>query len=260
MRADMSIVWLFTSTAGWTDCRRYIALEWNGAFTFDHLIIQDAKWNRSLVVVRVVGAAPDALLADHLYESIRQELGQVTKDPTTTADGHWTERIGCQLAKDTRLTILLAGVDRLDLWGLISVDKLPENVRLIVTCSNLPKDARGWAVRSLHNGPMPTPVSWSSDPVLAPLMSSGKTTDAILNEFFDETERRFPVEFVRKACAALNLASGVAGRNSSGLTEEELRQCLQHLSTGDSLQKHLPQLIQSLGISLSIFPSYSTRV
>ena len=28
------------------------------------------------------------------------QLGQVTKDPTTTAEGHWTERIGCQLATE----------------------------------------------------------------------------------------------------------------------------------------------------------------
>ncbi len=199
--------------------------------------------NRSLTTVRIVGAAPDALLADHLYESIRQELGQDAKDPTTTADGHWTERIGCQLPKETRLTILLAGVDRLDSFGLLSVDKLPENVRLIVACSTLPKDARGWSVHSLPNsGTTMLPVSWSSDPILG----SPGITDAILNEFFNETERRFPVEFVRKTCAALNLVSGVAGRNSSGLTEDELRQCLEHLSsTGD--QKHLTQLIQSLG-------------
>lgn len=194
-------------------------------------------------MVRVVGTSPDTLLVDHLYQSIRHELGLVKNDPTTTADGHWTERIGCQLPNDTRLTILLAGIDRLDSWGLMTLDKLPENVRLIVNCFSLPKDVRGWTVQQLADSlPLPTPASWSSD---SSLNSSSSNADAILADFFDETERRFPVELVRKTCAMLNLVSGAAGRNSSGLTEAELRLCLSSQQQQNEL--HQSQLLLHLG-------------
>ncbi|KZS13781.1 putative WD repeat-containing protein 18 [Daphnia magna] len=206
----------------------------------------DSKWNRSLVAVRIAGAAPDTLLADHLYQSIRRELVGQEKDCTTTADGHWTERIGCQLAKDTRLTIVLAGIDRLDSWGLMSLDKLPENVRLIVTCSSPLKDVRGWTTVHMSCPGGPPPSAWSSDAILASFTSSADTIDAILTPFFDNIENQYPADFVRKTCAVMNLASGMAGCNSSGLTEEEWRQCLESLSVGEILQQHLGQLIQSL--------------
>jgi hypothetical protein len=213
-----------------------------------------------LVAVRIVGTAPDALLADDLYQSIWRELFGVgsTKDPTTTADGHWTQRLGCQLPKDSRLSILLAGIDRLDSWGLISVDKLPDNVRLIVTCStSLVKDVRGWTCVQMTRpeGPAQPPTVWSSDPILGPLIASpagvNDTIDAILTGFFDEVERQYPPDFVHKSCAILTLASGLAGCNSSGLAEDEWRQCLDPDPAADdnsSLQQTLRQLIQSLGI------------
>lgn len=196
------------------------------------------------MVVRIVGSSPDAQLADHLYQSIRQEVGLAEKDPTTTADGHWTERLASQLAKDKHLTLLLAGIDRLDSWGLVSVDKLPDNIRLIVTCSTLPKDGlrSGWMlVQWLDRCSLP--VSWTSHPILSPLLVENPGHDAILNGFFDQIEQLFPIEMVRQTCAALNLAS-----QSGGLTPDELASCLQHVSTGDNIQQHLTPLIQSLGI------------
>lgn len=211
------------------------------------------------MVVRIIGTTPDALLADHLYQSIRHEVGLRLRDPTTTADGHWTERMASQLPKDNHLTVLLDGIDRLDSWGLVSADKVPDNLRLIVTCSSLPKDVRaGWTIVEslIRSDPAETPasqppVSWSRHPILsrpvATLVDARPAElDAILTEFFDETERQFPVELVRKTCAALNLAS-----SSSGLTEDELRSCLEHVSTGDSLQQHLTPFIEFLGKSSS---------
>jgi hypothetical protein len=215
-----------------------------------------------LVAVRIVGTAPDALLADHLYQSIRRELlGCASKDPTTTVDGHWTQRLGCQLPKDSRLSILRVGISRLDSWGLISVDKLPDNVRLIVTCStSLVKDVRGWTSVQMPRPEGPAlPTIWSSHPILGPLITSSSgvnsTIDAILTAFFDELERQYPKNFVRESCAILTLASGLAGCNSSGLAEDEWRQCLEReqLTADDRLLQlqHLRQLIQSLGITPS---------
>jgi hypothetical protein len=77
------------------------------------------------------------------------------------------------------------------------------------------------------------------------------TIDAILTGFFDEVERQYPPDFVHKSCAILTLASGLAGCNSSGLAEDEWRQCLDPDPAADdnsSLQQTLRQLIQSLGI------------
>lgn len=195
------------------------------------------------MVTRIVGSSPDAQLADHLYQSIRHEVELAEKDPTTTADGHWIERLASQLGKDKHLTLLLAGIDRLDSWGLVSVDKLPDNIRLIVTCSTLPKDGlrTGWILVEWLNR-CTLPVSWTSHPVLSPLLSQDPGHDAVLTGFFQQMEQLFPVEMVRKTCAALNLAS-----DSGGLTLQELRSCLQPVSADDSLQQHLTTLIQSLG-------------
>lgn len=198
------------------------------------------------MAVRIAGASPDTLLANHLYQSIRHELVGQSKDVTTTADGHWMERIGCQLPRDTRLTIVLAGIDRLDSWGLISLDKLPDNVRLIVICSSHMKDVRGWTTIHMSCPEGPPPSAWSADAILA-RFTSADAIDAILTPFFDDMERQYPADFVEKTCAVMNLASGVAGCHSSGLTEEEWRQCLECLSVGEHLTQHLRQLIQSLG-------------
>lgn len=184
---------------------------------------------------------PDSCLADHLYSSIRHEVGLLGRDPTTTADGHWIERIASQLSKDTHLSLVLDGIDRLDSWGLVSADKLPENIRLIVTSSTMPKDIRGWTVQSaIPRGQHPPAIPRSTLLADSQLATPDGKQETILTEFFDRAERQFPAELVGKTCAALTLAPN--------WTLAELNRCLQQTVNDHSvIQQHLAALIQFFG-------------